>query len=106
MMISFSDSQGKHILTIDHPIREIGYQGWIETKTEKIKIQNSDKYLTKRILLTEGEDPRDVNLVLATWGENDDWQRSGQITFGYKDENDSNLKVLNQILSTFKFIEK
>jgi len=106
MMISFSDSQEKHILTIDHPIREIGYQGWIETKTEKIKIQNSDKYLTKRILLTEGEDPRDVNLVLATWGENDDWQRSGQITFGYKDENDSNLKVLNQILSTFKFIEK
>jgi len=101
--VSFSDSENKHILTIQNPIPETGYEAWEVEKTEKIKIQNSEKYFTKKILESTQEDLN--NLILVTWNE-DNWQNSGQITLGYKENTDPNIKILGQMLSSFKFIQQ
>lgn len=99
VLIDFSDLDGKHILSIQNPLPEIGYEAWKITSIDKIKIQKSEKYLTKKVLedITGGLD----NLILVTWSE-DEWEKSGQITLGYKDKNDPNIKILDQMLASFK----
>jgi len=102
--VSFSNSAGTYVLSIQNPIPEIGYESSNITKTEKIKIQDSERYFTKKILepLPGKEDFN--NLILVTWNE-DNWQKSGQISLGYKEDTNPNIKILDQMLSTFKFLE-
>jgi len=108
--INFSEvglnNQGKHIFTIQHPIPEIGYEPLAITKTEQIKIQNSEKYLTKQILKPKEQFKNENfnNLVLVSWNL-DSWNKSGQISFPFLKDSDPNLEILDQMLSTFKFIE-
>jgi len=104
--VNFSDFQGKHILTIQNPIPEIGYEPWTIIETKQIKIQNSGKYLTKKILKPKEQfkDENFNNLVLVYWNL-DDWNKSGQISLPFLEDSDPNIKVFNQMLSTFKFIE-
>jgi len=105
LKIYFSDAEGKHVLTIQNPIPEIGYESWVIKETEQIKIQNSKKYLTKMILEPNPEIEEEFNnLIVVIWNK-EDWERSGQITLSYKDEKDPNIKILNQMLSTFRFLE-
>jgi len=105
LMTYFSDAEGKHVLTIENPIPEIGYEPWVIKKTEQIKIQNSKKYLTKMILEPNPEIHEEFNnLIVVIWNK-EDWEHSGQITLSYKDEKDPNIKILNQMLSTFRFLE-
>lgn len=92
----------KDILTIHNPIPEIGYEAWELFNTKKIKIQDSERYLTKYFLKPLYEEFN--NVILIKWNE-ENWEKSGQIGFNYKDSTDPNLKILDQILSTFKFIQ-
>ena len=95
-------------ITINNPIIETGYEAWEVTKTEKIKISDSEKFLTKKYFSPRMDPPKEEKdkfkpFILATWGE-DDWKNSGQIGFSYKDNSDPNLKLYNEILSTLKLV--
>jgi hypothetical protein len=53
--VSFTDAEGKEtmrIVTLKKPAPDIGSEGSEIIKKEKVKIQDSDKYFTKRLLNT------------------------------------------------------
>lgn len=96
-------------ISITNPIVETGYEAWDVVKTEKIKISDTDKYLTIKYFnpstnLPEEDRKKYKPFILATWGE-DNWENSGQIGFSYKNDSDPNLKLYNEILSTLKLID-
>jgi len=97
----FTDINGEHVLSINNPIREIGYENLSLVENSKIRIPNTDEYFDKTIYKSgiEGE-----GLILVLWNL-ENFKLSGEISISYKGENDPNIKILDQILSTFKFIE-
>lgn len=104
-VIRFIDSGGTYTVSIYNPVQEIGYESHELIKTEQIKIENSDKYFTKKTF--EPIKSASLNsLIIASWN-NDDWKNSGEIILPYPPGNDANpnIEVFNQMLSTFKFIK-
>jgi len=101
----FDNSKEKSIIMISNPALQIGYEAWTVEKTDAIKIPNSKKYLTKKIFepTTKDFDP----FILVLWPENidEDWLGSGQISLSYKDKNDPNIKIFDEMLSTFRFLD-
>jgi len=72
-------------------------------KTEEEKIQDSEYYFQKLFYIPkEGVDKE--NMILVKWFAGS-FEKSGTIAVLYKDETDKNLGILNQMLSTFRFLK-
>lgn len=92
--VIFNSPQGTTLLTVNNPIREIGYEGGTAIKNEKIVIGGQS--FTKVTLKNENNN---VSIHL-TWNKSN-WSKSGEI-WSLSKGNDADT-ILNRILSTFKF---
>jgi hypothetical protein len=114
-IITFVDQNGKSTFNIVHPFSKSGFDFSGVIKSEEILIPGSNEYLTKEIMApatllkrteSEKENPQlaTYDMVYAFW-----WlynpEKSGMISFVYEDENDPNLEIFDQMLSTFRFLE-
>jgi len=74
----------------------------IDLKDEEIKIQNNSQRLTTLFFVSSASGER---LVVIRWFLKNDLKKYAEIQMWYTNELDENLKILNQILSTFRFLE-
>jgi hypothetical protein len=72
-------------------------------KTEKEKVKDSEYYFEKLFYVPQ-EGVEKESIILVKWVAGS-FEHSGAIVIYYKDETDKNLKIFNQMLSTFRFIE-
>lgn len=107
-MAQFSNTSGKQFMSVNTPVREVGYEQCNSTKEEKIAIQNSNQFFTQ-ISYDCGE--RDgAGKVYKSYLIRIIWNAIAN-SAGNKIENemvlsseDGKFQGLDQILSTFKFI--
>ena len=107
METEFTDKMGKTILLLHLPIPEIGYEAWALKNERRISIPNSQKYLTRFDYQPSADaDPTFTGFVLVNWSM-DNWKNSGQLSVPeVSNENDYRLKLLDEILATFRFTEQ
>ncbi len=97
----FSDEAGMYVLSINTPIREIGYEPSDTRITEDVIIPGTNKFFKKTVFSSSTN--KNV-IVLVNWNF-ENFVKSGEIVIRYEKENDPIIKTFNQILSSFKFID-
>ena len=100
-----NENTGEQVFSVENPIPEVGYEAWATQGIEKVLIPGtSNKYLIKDTMMATDSESGLNNLLLVSWNH-DSWENSGLFSLGFAEETDGNIKILDNIISTFELAE-
>jgi len=109
--VYLKNASGSIGVTVNLPLREIGYEFWKTDKEEEVfldQVVATKRFMvsTKEKQILYGLDKIPDNLIIVQWNF-DDYINSGEIVLNYSYQGYSNAELIfDQILKSFKFLDE